>query len=295
MTQRASTTTLEPWDEAWAAFLRDGKGVTTRKNYRSYAKAIDEFRREHGITHPDEFTDALEGEFLERWGGSGTRWTYQKALRAFFNWGIRNGWRHNAALAKRIVRTELDEPIKIADHALLTRAMGQASPRDRALLAFIYYTGARAGEARNARIDYWHRSEHTMILEMPKTQHRREIPVPENGAREINRYIDRVRPATRQPWLFLTTTRRDGDYRQLSESALASALRRLRDELDLPTGDFSAQLLRRGRATEWAKATRDTHHLMRLGGWRDPRSLRRYLYQSLDVVPMDLVDKVRAR
>jgi integrase len=273
---------LEPWAEAWEAFLRDGKSAITRQNYRSYAKRIDAFRAEHGVHQPDDFSDALEGKFLEQFPVPTTKWTYQKALRAFFNWGMRNKWRHYPARAKRVTLTELDEPLDLVDHMVLDKLVAQATPRDRALLIFTYYTAARASEVRHARLDYWHRTEHVMVIEQTKTGKRREMPVPETAAREINRYIDHGRPATRQPWLFLTSSRRDGDYQQLSRSAMSSIFRRLRLALGIPAGQASAQLLRRGRATELAAKTRDTHHLMRLGGWSDPRSLRRYLVHTIE-------------
>jgi integrase len=277
-----STSTDGGWAQAWDAFLRDGKSAATRESYRSLAVKIDRFRAEKGIGHPDEFTDEREGEFLEQFEVTTTRWTYQKVLRAFFRWGERNGWRHGLPTAKRITLTELDEPLDFVGKDELEAALKVASPRDRALLIFTFYTGARASEVRNAKLADWHRRDHTMLLEQTKTGRRREIPLPESAAREINRYIDRVRPATRQPWMFVTRRKDGDDYTQLTRSGMASVYRRLRQELDIATGQFSAQLLRRGRATEWAKATRDTHHLMRLGGWRDPRSLRRYLYQSLE-------------
>jgi integrase len=277
-----STSLTGGWEQAWDAFLRDGKSAATRESYRSLAAKIDRFRREKGIAHPDEFTDECEGEFLEQFEVTTTRWTYQKVLRAFFRWGERNGWRHGLPKAKRITITELDEPLDSVSRDQLEAAIKVASPRDRALLIFTFYTAARASEVRNAKLADWHRSDHTMLIEQTKTGRRREIPLPEKAAREINRYIDRVRPATRQPWLFVTRRKDGDDYGQLSRSALASVFRRLRQEMSAESGDFSAQLLRRGRATEWAAATRDTHHLMRLGGWRDPRSLRRYLVQSLE-------------
>jgi len=271
-----------PWDEAWAAFLRDGKSVSTRETYRSCGVKIDRFRAERGIERPDDFTDALLGEFLEQFAVVTTKWTYDKVLRAFFRWGLRNDWRHQSLKSKRVTVTELDEPLDSVDRERLEAAIRLASPRDRALLTVTFYTAARASEVRNAKLADWHRSEHTMLLEQTKTGRRREIPLPENAAREINRYIDRVRPVTRQPWLFVTRRKDGDDYGQLTKSGMASVFRRLREEMGVPTGQFSAQLLRRGRATELAAATRDTHHLMRLGGWRDPRSLRRYLAQSLE-------------
>ncbi len=271
-----------PWDEAWDSFLRDGKGAATRESYRWLAVKIDRFRAEKGIEHPDGFTDALLGEFLDQFEVTTTRWSYDKVLRAFFRWGGRNGWRHDAPKSKRVQVTELDEPLEFVDRLRLDAALKVASPRNRALLVACFYAAARAGEVRHLRVTDWHRSEHTLLLEQTKTHRRREIPIPEGPAREINRYIDKVRPVTRQPWLFVTLRRDGDDYRQLSASAMQSVFRRLRQELELPSGQFSAQLLRRGRATELAAATRDTHHLMRLGGWRDPRSLRRYLAQSLE-------------
>jgi hypothetical protein len=52
--------------------------------------------------------------------------------------------------------------------------------------------------------------------------------------------------------------------------------------LDIETGKLSPQLLRRGRATELAGKYPDTVWLMHILGWKDVRSIRRYLVQSLE-------------
>jgi hypothetical protein len=118
------------------------------------------------------------------------------------------------------------------------------------------------------------------------------MPLPDKIAREINHYIERIRPTdTRQPWLFLTKTRHKGDYGQLSESALQSMFRRMRLNLGLPPRSTSAQLLRRGWATTVVKETRDTNRLMHLGGWRNAKSLRRYLTYTVKE-DRDLMERI---
>jgi hypothetical protein len=59
------------WDEAWDAFLLDGKSGITQANYRSYAKKIDAFRAVHGVRSPDDFTDALAARPGNRWRREG--------------------------------------------------------------------------------------------------------------------------------------------------------------------------------------------------------------------------------
>ena len=301
---------LLPWDEAWDAFVNSTThAAVTRRNLGSYAKQIDRFRAKHGITDPNQFTDALENKFLDEFEVLITRWTYQKTLKSFFRWCLtaEHPWRQRKSGTDWIDTTELDEPLEQVDLPMLVKLKAKASPRDRALLDFIYHMAARAGEARNAKLQNYHRSQHTMLIELSKQGRRRTMPLPESAVRELNHYINHVRPKqvlklksrsersenegnnpppeTAQPWLFLTTTRERGeygDYRQLSESGLASIFRRLRLELDIETGKLSPQLLRRGRATELAGKYPDTVWLMHILGWKDVRSIRRYLVQSLE-------------
>jgi len=288
ITVPAQPTPPTAWDDAWQAFLRDGKSAITRENYRVYARKLDPFRAAHGITHPDQFTDQLEGEFLEQFSNQTTRWTYQKALRAFFNWCLKNGRRRLVSQAHRVKLTELDQPLAHSTFDQMAQLRAAAkTPRDKMLLGFVFETGARASEVRRAKVVNFNRADHTFLIEQSKQGRRREMPLSEPLWRELARYVDRVRPATKQPWLFLTLSRSrdengDYDYRQLSRSALTAIFRRLRLELGLPAGEAGPQLLRRGRATELAHATRDTHHLMRLLGWSDTRSMRRYLAYSVE-------------
>jgi integrase len=300
----AAETKLQPWQEAWDAFLKEAKkSAITRSNYRSYAKKIDLFRAQRNITRPDDFTEALEGEFLEQFEVKTTRWTYQKALKAFFNWGLKHDWRHRPSRTERIEIKLLDEPLDHVGHPMLAMLKAEASPRDRAVLTFTFQMGARASEVRNAKLADYHRSEHTMAIDQPKQGTRRTMYLDDATWRELNHYIDKIRPQqaekltpngkrkegarpeTVQPWLFLTTKRdrgEFGDFRQLTASGLASIFRRLRLEQGIESGKLSAQLLRRGRATELANKTQDTVWLMRVMGWADARSLRRYLVQSLE-------------
>lgn len=276
------------WDRAWTDFLGDGKGATTQGNYKSYARKIDAYRSEHQITHPDQWTDGVEADFLTQFANDSTRWTYEHALRAFSNWCVRWGRQQPMIRRKRIKLDDLDEPISHLTFAQMSQLRAAAKyQRDKVLLGFFFETGARASEARRARLLQFNRVDRTFMIDQSKQGTRREMPLSEPFWRELIRYVDKGRPPTKQPWLFLTLTQSpdesgEYDYGQLSRSALTAIFRRLRLQLDIPAGQASPQLLRRGRATELIRATRDTHHLMRVLGWSNARSMKRYLAYSLE-------------
>jgi len=296
MTSRSTATRDGNWQEAWDKHQRTIPTEATRINYRALASHLTPFRAEHSIDRPEQFTDTLELDFLDtvKHLAKATQWTYQKNLRAFFNWCRKNGYRPDSLSNKVITIQEIDEPLAHIDRSQLDYLLSSIRPNDRnrALLLTMFWTGIRAKELRYLRLDGWHRFDHTIVITQTKVGTFRQMPLPDKIAREINHYIERIRPTdTRQPWLFLTKTRHKGDYGQLSESALQSMFRRMRLNLGLPPRSTSAQLLRRGWATTVVKETRDTNRLMHLGGWRNAKSLRRYLTYTVKE-DRDLMERI---
>lgn len=284
-TTPAPTAELTPWDEAWALFLRDpGKGTTTRRNYVVFAKKIDAFREAHGVTHPNQFTDELELDFLDSIDGrESTRWTYQKTLRAFFNFCRPRGYRGIPSLNKRIPQHDTDLPVTDLDWTQFHEVMKSAGPRNQILIELGTVTGMRSSELRNLKVEQWQQSTHSIVWPEPETHDWRVISVPDEVARHINHYLREIRPKTSAPWFFVTERRGpDGDYRQLTRSAINSAFRRLRDDLNWDPRTLSPQVLRRTFANTMLSETGDLFKVMAIGGWKDQRSLRRYIARHVE-------------
>ena len=277
--------TPTPWDEAWALFLRDpSKGTTTRRNYVTYAKKIDAFRAKNGISHPDQFTDEMELDFLDSIpGAKSTRWTYQKTLRAFFNWCRPRGRRGVVALNARISTPSTELPITDLDWSKFQQAMAAASPRDRMMIELGAVTGMRSSELRNLKVEQWQQSTHSIVWPEKKTDDWRVITVPEEVAKHMSRYLRETRPQTSAPWFFVTQRRGpDGEYGQLTRSAINSLFRRLRDDLGWEVRTLSPQILRRTFANTMLSETGDIFKVMSIGGWKDQRSLQRYLARHVE-------------
>lgn len=276
------------WDEAWDQFLRQANHkLVTRRNYQIYAKRWDVFRAQHQIVHPDQWTDKLELDFLDTIAGAeSTRWTYHRTLRAFLNFCIERGFRQTPSKNKvsEVPATQL--PINDLNWQQLQDALRLASPRDRMIIELGVITGMRAAELRNFKLDYWHRIDREIFWPETKTDDYRVISIPQEVNRHMIEYVRTVRPKTSEPWFFVTQRRgRTGDYGQMTKSCINSAFGRLRDELGWKPRTFTPQTLRRTFANVMLEETGDVSKVMRIGGWKDQRSLHRYLAKHAERDP----------
>ncbi len=104
-------------------------------------------------------------------------------------------------LPKAITLTEVERLLAASGPAPDTAGVGPRLLRDRALLEFLYGTGARISEATGLDIDELQLDDDPMVRLIGKGSKHRVVPVGSYAARALQAYLVRARPALAAPSL----------------------------------------------------------------------------------------------
>jgi integrase/recombinase XerD len=219
-------------------------------------------------------------------------------VRSFFLWLNRNGHLlHNPAqrlalpcpeqaLPRVLNETELSRLIETPD---LQTAMGL---RDRALMETLYATGIRHAEAHRLDLYDVDTAAHRLTVRLGKGQRDRVVPLTENAAQWVTRYVTAARPelAAGQWWgkgrrrgqpklipptsaLWLSVTGRRLSYQMIAD--------RIRDYALQAELKASAHTFRHCCATHLLRGGASLRHVQQLLGHRDLNTTEIYTHLEL--------------
>jgi integrase len=156
-------------------------------------------------------------------------------------------------------------------------AEGEMAERDRAIVVTLLGTGLRRGELIGLRLGDVDVPERSLRVRgsTSKSVHPRDITLPVEVAKELDRYIHDFRKGDTDDDAPLFTGRRGGPL-------TAQAVKRLFDRLKVRTGirDLCAHMLRHTWATNYNRSgSGSSFDLQVEGGWTTPRMVDRYCKQ----------------
>lgn len=158
---------------------------------------------------------------------------------------------------------------------LIERAeSGEQGPRDKSIVVTLLGTGLRVGELAGLRLSDIDLGERMLRVRAStsKSVHPREIALPVEVVKELDRYVRDHRTGPEGDDEPLFTNRRGGPL-------TPNAVRHLFDRLKVRTGirDLCAHILRHTWATNYHRAGSGTAlDLQAEGGWTTPRMVNRY-------------------
>jgi integrase/recombinase XerD len=220
-------------------------------------------------------------------------------IRSFFIWLNRNGYLlHNPAERLAFPRPKQSLPHVLNESAIarliespcITTAIGL---RDRALLETLYATGIRHAEAHRLDLYDVDTAAQRLTVRLGKGQRDRLVPLTENAAQWITRYITAARPelAAGQWWgkgrrrgqpklvaptsaLWLSVTGRRLSYQMIAE--------RLRDYALQAEIKASVHTFRHSCATHLLRGGASVRHVQQLLGHRDLNTTELYTHIELE-------------
>ncbi|MCB0055044.1 MAG: tyrosine-type recombinase/integrase [Caldilinea sp.] len=204
--------------------------------------------------------------------------SYLRAVKRLFNWlageGIiganpAHGLKLPPAGERNPKAYDLNDFVR-----LLAATAGESASqrRDRALLLFLADTGCRVGGLSGLRCEDVDLAQRTARL-CEKGRRRRVVPFSATTAEALQAWL-KVRPASDEPWLFVTLGPRVRQQR-LSEDAVGEVLRRLKRRAGV-SGRVNPHSFRHGFAREWLRARGDLATLAQMLGHADPGITLRY-------------------
>lgn len=277
----AAITALDRAAQAYADHLAVERGLAAN-SLAAYGRDVRRYRAfcaARGITAPDQVTEATLGDFLAwlRQGSDGHQPLSAAsaartlvAVRGFHRFAQREGLAAGdpgrevkpPAAAKR-----LPKALTVAEvEAILTCVGGSASQplgfRDRALLEFLYGTGARISEAVGLDLEHLDVPSGVALLH-GKGGRQRMVPVGSKAREALEAYLVRVRPALvvgAQQAVFLNS--RGG---RLSRQSAWTILRTASDRAGV-TAEVSPHTLRHSFATHLLDGGADVRVVQELLG-----------------------------
>ena len=171
--------------------------------YRRDIKRFVEFVSSHGVESPDEITRGLVNSFVRYLSDLGlARSSISRnisALRTFWGFLILNKFAQSdptEALTVQSVKRKIPEVLTVAEVERLLDAVDISNPlgiRDRAILEFMYATGARVSETINVKTSDIHKEQRFVRL-FGKGSKERLVPIGKQSLYWIERYMRDVRP-----------------------------------------------------------------------------------------------------
>ena len=242
--------------------------------------------------------------FRQHTGSTPTKKQHLAALRKFFNLLVE---RHicllNPAAVAELERMTVVEgktpqitPAQISELVNPIRLDTVTGLRDRAIIAVLSFTGARAGAvAKLRREDFYEADTQHMLHFDEKGGKSREIPVRYDLQRILLEYMEAatLRDAPRKSPLFRTAVRRENRLTDKSITAndVCRMIKRRLRRAGLPD-NLSAHSFRVAVATDLFDQGVDTKDVQHLLGHADPRTTR--LYDRTDrKVTRNLVERIR--
>mgnify|MGYP001047693424 CR=1 FL=1 len=192
---------MQPWEEAFAAYLRLDKGLS-EKTIGSYLSDLRLIQTEHG-QEPASLTESNVQTSLQRWRDHGLKpgSIHRKvsSLRAYFLF-LRQ---KNPELSDPTARLELKSRQRPLPKTL-NREMAQAildaphtdTPtgiRDRAILEMLYACGLRVSELTSLKLSDLRIPERTLKIR-GKGGRERLVPLGESAAQWLQKYLAEARP-----------------------------------------------------------------------------------------------------
>jgi integrase len=158
---------------------------------------------------------------------------YYGSLKTFFNWMDRHGYLPNGnplsgMQPPRIPRRERQLPGESDLHRLLSAVSPQHYFRDRAILLLVLDGNLRLDEARTLRLDRVSIPHQTIVV-TGKGRKDRTIHLDVQSFRALLAYLDRERPESANPYVFLT---KQGE--PLSYLGFRNIVYRLKDRTGFP-------------------------------------------------------------
>lgn len=292
-------------ETAWHDFFSDKlPNDNTRAAYTYALRRFLEWCEQHDLalstTRPGDVGDY----FREHSGCASTKKQHLAALRKFFNLLVE---RHiclisPAAMAEleRLTvvegKTPQITPSQIAQLVASIRQDRLPGLRDRAIIAVLSFTGARAGAiAKLRRQDLYYADSQWMLHFDEKGGKSREIPVRHDLQIMLFRYIEAagIQDTPGKSPLFRTAVRKQNILTDLPMSAndLSRMIKRRFRRAGLPL-NLSAHSFRVAVATDLFDQGVDTKDVQHLLGHSDPRTTR--LYDRTDrKVTRNLVERIR--
>ena len=268
-------------------YMREAHSITDWR--RVNESQLRDFAR-YGATHRSPTGQRISTATLRQW---------LSIIRSFFLWLNRNGYLlHNPAerlalprpeqsLPRVLNETELARLIETPD---LQTAIGL---RDRALMETLYATGIRHAEAHKLDLYDIDTAAHRLTVRLGKGQRDRLLPLTENAAQWITRYITAARPelAAGQWWgkgqrrgqpklipptsaLWLSVTGRRLSYQMIAERIRDYAL-----QAELKAG---VHTFRHSCATHLLRGGASIRHVQQLLGHRDLNTTEIYTHIELE-------------
>jgi integrase/recombinase XerD len=217
-----------------------------------------------------------------------TRKQHLAALRHFFDGLVtRHAMILNPALSVRGERYQVVEgktpEITVKDVRTLLASLDTSTVvglRDRAIVAILVYTAARAGAVAGLRnSSFYHAGDQWMLHFEEKGGKSREIPVRHDLEEKLSAYIDRsgLRNAPRQSPLFRTAYRKTGRLNETGINVVdvCRMIKRRLSDAGLPTL-LSPHSFRVTTITDLLEQGVALEDVQRLAGHADPRTTRLY-------------------
>jgi len=299
--QRYGNAARIAWHDFFSAKLPNDN---TRAAYSYALRQFLTWSELHGLDLPQIRPGNVGDYFRQHPGSLPTKKQHLAALRKFFNLLVE---RHicllNPAAVAELERMTVVEgktpqitPAQISQ-LLQTIALNKVTGlRDRAIIAVLSFTGARAGAvAKLRREDFYSVDTQFMLHFDEKGGKSREIPVRYDLQGVLFEYMDAaaLRDAPRKSPLFRTAVRRENRLtnRGMSPNDVCRMIKRRLKRAGLPN-NLSAHSFRVAVATDLFDQGIDTKDVQHLLGHADPRTTRLY-DRSERKVTRNLVERIR--
>lgn len=301
LVQRYGTAATTAWHDFFSGKLPN---ANTRAAYGHALRRFLAWCDFHGRDLPRITPGDVGDYFRQHAGSTPTKKQHLAALRKFFNLLVE---RHicllNPAAVAELERmtvvegkTPLITPAQISQLVKSIRLDTIAGMRDRAILAALSFTGARAGAVAKLHREHFYETDGQYMLHFDeKGGKSREIPVRYDLQRVLLAYMEAaaLQDAPRKSPLFRTAVRRENRLtdKGMTANDVCRMIKRRLKRVGLPD-NLSAHSFRVAVATDLFDQGVDTKDVQRLLGHADPRTTR--LYDRTDrKVTRNLVERIR--
>lgn len=193
-------------------FVRTHRGLSqkTERKYKQKLSAFAHYLEGYGVRQLGAITPRHIREFYENAGGPPRR-SYGSTLRAFFSWGVAQGWL-SSNLSDAIPRPRqyryvgLPDVLNQSDVGRLLAAVDRSTPlgrRDYAILLLAARYGLRPSDIRQLTLDDIDWREMRIDLRQVKTGRSLALPLLPEVAHALSAYLRDGRPASTNRTVFL--------------------------------------------------------------------------------------------
>lgn len=256
-------------DEFISEFLKHKEeNGCTQQTIKEYKTGLRQFTREVP-NDLDLVTSSEIKSFLDSLS-SGSAKTKRAYLNSFFEWMVDNGYRKTNPMRKvPQVQCEKKEANVLTLAQMKSLGNDMDSPRDRAMIAVLKYTGARVGAIRNMRIrDVNFKNKEIALIE--KGGNLCSVPMVDKLSQELREYIE-LENRNEEDYLFLSNRKQ-----QISRGAVYYAVKNAGDRIGVL--DLHPHVLRHSFASFIYGETRDVLLVKRLLNHKNVASTDSYIH-----------------